>query len=99
MIAALNTLEVRAADSRFDAQLDLVREHWGAVRCLWLGDSDLDPGADIRSQLPPEFWLSCGMPGLANIKATIENLFEFVDDGIPAVIVPACRSDPKCIHA
>ena len=88
MIKGDGAWESHAADSRFEAQIALVRQHWGAVRRLWLSDSDLDPAGHIRSQVPSEFWLDCGMPGLANIRITPDGRFEFAKDGQPAIIVP-----------
>ena len=38
--AGLVTLEMLATAERFDRQLELVREHWAAVRALWLGTPD-----------------------------------------------------------
>ena len=99
MSAALRTLEDLAAEERFASQIELLREHWAAVRRLWLDDSDLNPAGHIRSALPLEFWIGCGMPGLANIRATRGDRFEFADDGIPAVIVPAYDTIPGMLDA
>ena len=87
-------LEDLAAEGRFVSQLELVREHWAAVRRLWLNDSDLDPASHIRSELPDDFFLGCGMPGSGTIKPTDAGQFEFVKDGCPAVIVPAYDTIP-----
>ncbi len=95
----LRTLEDLAAEERFASQLELVREHWSSVRRLWLSDSDLDPAGHIRSQLPPEFWLDCGMPGLSNIRLTPDGRFEFVEDGQPAIIVPCYDRLPFILDA
>ena len=93
------TLEDLAAEGRFVSQLALVREHWASVRRLFLNDSDLDPGADTRSNLPPEFWLGCGMPGLAPVKPTRDGHFEFAEDGTAALIVPIYDIDPWLLDA
>ena len=93
------TLEDMAAEERFLSQIGLVGEHWAAVRRLWLGDSDLDPGAGIRSELPPDFWIGCGMPGFAGIKPTDEGRFEFAEDGLATVIVPAYDTIPGNLDA
>ena len=92
------TLEDLAAEGRFLSQIGLVGEHWAAVRHLWLGDSDLDPGADIRSNLPDEFWLDCGMPGLATVSKFADR-FEFAAEGRPAIIVPCYDTIPDLLGA
>ncbi len=48
-------------DHRLDRQIELVREHWTSVRHFWL---DAPGGPRIRSDLPDDFMLGCGMPGL-----------------------------------
>ena len=92
-------IEQMVAQGRFDRQLALVREHWASVRRLWLNDSDLSPGAKIRSELPPDFWIGCGMPGFAGIKPTDEGRFEFAEDGLATVIVPAYDTIPGNLDA
>lgn len=93
------TLEGLAAEERFVSQLELVREHWASVRRLWLSDSDLDPGADIRSGLPPEFWIGCGMLGLSTVGKFADGRFEFNDDGQPAIVIPAYDTIPGLLDA
>jgi hypothetical protein len=93
------TLEDLATQGRLASQLDLVRGHWGSVRRLWLTDSDLDPAGHIRSDLPPEFWVGCGMPGSANIKPTSDDRFEFAENGQPAIIVPCYDGLPGLLDA
>ena len=88
------TLEDMAADERFASQLELVREHWSSVRRLWLSDSDLDPADSIRSELPPDFFLGCGMPGSGTIKPTGGGQFEFAEDGGAAVIIATFDTVP-----
>ena len=95
----MTTVEQMATEGRVTSQLELVREHWAAVRRLWLGDSDLDPGGYIRSELPTNFWLGCGMPGSGTIKPTEGGQFEFAEDGCPAVIVPAYDTVPGLLDA
>ena len=92
-------IEQMVAQGRFDRQLALVREHWASVRRLWLNDSALSPGAKIRSELPPDFWIGCGMPGFAGIKPTDEGRFEFAEDGLATVIVPAYDTIPGNLDA
>ena len=92
-------LEDLAAEERFASQLELVREHWSSVWHLWLNDSDLDPAGHIRSDLPPEFWIGCGMPGSSNIRPTRDDRFEFAEDGQPAIIVPCCDGLPFILGA
>ena len=99
MNTASRTLEDMAAEERFASQLELVREHWAAVRRLWLNDSDLDPAGNIRSDLPPEFWIGAGMPGSANVRHTEKGLFEFAEDGQPAIIVPCYDGLPFILDA
>ncbi len=94
------TLEKLARDQRFDSQLALARAHWASVRRLWLSDSNLDPGAKIRSELPPDFWIGCGMPGIADIKPIDDGrFFEFTEDGLAAIIVPAYDCIPGNLDA
>ena len=93
------TLEGLAEEERFFSQLELVRKHWAAVRRLWLNDSDLDPDGHIRSQLPPEFWIGAGMPGLATIRPIRGGRFEFAEDGRPAIIVPCYDGLPFILDA
>ena len=104
------TLQALARDQRFDCQLALVRQHWAAVRHLWL--SDPEPHADdharflqapdigkFQSQLPPNFWIGCGMPGIASIKPTRDGRFEFTEDGLTVVIVPSYDTIPGNLDA
>ena len=72
-----------AAEGRFDRQVALVREHWTSVRRLWLGDPERPAGGTFRSDLPPDFWVGCGMPGLANIRPTRGDRFEFAAGHLP----------------
>ena len=85
----MTTLDSICGERAWTERIELVREHWASVRRLWLSDSDLDPGADIRSTLPPEFWLACGMPGLSTVAETDNGCFEFSKDGRLALIVAA----------
>ena len=82
-------LEDAAAERQFNRQLALVREHWTAARHLWLDDPDIPAARKLRADLPGEFWIGCGMPGLATIRPTRDGRFEFAEDGLTAVIVPA----------
>jgi len=90
------TLEALVQDHRFDRQLQLVDEHWCAVRRLWLVDVN---AARIKSDLPEDFLLGCGMPGIASIKPTTGGKFEFTEDGLTAVIVPVYDTIPGNLDA
>ncbi len=93
------TLERLAQDQRFDRQIALVREHWTSVRRLWL-DSAVPSGTTrIGSDLPDDFLLGCGMPGIASIKDTNDGRFEFTKDGVTAVIIPAYDTIPGNLDA
>ena len=85
-----------ARDHRLDRQIELVREHWTSVRHFWLGAPG---GPQIRSDLPDDFMLGCGMPGLANIEPTRDGHFEFAEDGRPAIIVPSYDTIPGNLDA
>ncbi len=87
------------AEGRADRQLEIVREHWSAVRRLWLGDPEIRAGAKFRSELPPDFWIGCGMPGLVDIRQIRDGRFEFTDNGRPAIIVPAYDCIPGMLDA
>ena len=90
------TLEALARDHRFDRQIELIREHWHSVRRLWLDSSD---AAQIRSDLPEDFLLGCGMPGLATIRPIDNEVFKFTEDGLTAVIIPAYDTIPGNLDA
>ncbi len=93
------TLERLARDQRFDRQIALVREHWAPVRRLWL-DSAIPSGTTrIKSDLPDDFLLGCGMPGIASIKDTNDGQFEFTKDGLTTVIIPAYDTIPGMLDA
>ena len=89
-------LEDVAAEDRFDRQIELVREHWLAVRHWWLGTTD---AAQTTSDLPADFLLGCGMPGIASIKPTEGGSFEFTEDGLTALIIPAYDTIPGNLDA
>ena len=91
-------IEKMVAEGRFDRQLEMVREHWSAVRRLWLGDPELRDVAKFRSYLPLDFWIGCGMPGIATVTA-LGGSFEFADNGRPAIIVPAYDGLPSLLDA
>ena len=93
------TLEVLATDQRFDSQLQLVREHWAAVRHLWLDDPDVPAARKLRSSLPRDFWIGAGMPGLATIKLTGAGRFDFAEDGRTALIVACYDGLPGLLDA
>ena len=83
------TLEAQVTDQRFDSQIALVREHWASVRHLWLDDPDVAAARKLRADLPEEFYIGTGMPGLAMVKLTGAGRFNFADSGLTAVIIPA----------
>ncbi len=89
-------IEALVAQGNFDHQLQLVREHWCSVRRLWLGDTD---AARIKSDLPADFLLGVGMPGTADIKVTDDGRFEFTEDGLTALIIPAYDTIPGMLDA
>ena len=89
-------VEALVAQGHFDRQIELVREHWTSVRHLWLGTTD---AARIRSDLPADFLLGCGMPGIAGIKPIDDNCFEFAEFGQTALIVPAYDTIPGNLDA
>ncbi len=91
-------IEKLVAQGRFDHQFTLVRAHWSSVRCLWLTDSDLYPGNKIRSELPAEFWIGCGVPGIANIKLADVGRFEFAGVGnLTAAVIPVYDGLPALL--
>ena len=93
------TLQALVRDQRFDCQIQLVREHWTSVRRLWL-DSAVPSGTTrITSDLPADFLLGCGMPGIADIKPTDDGHFEFTEDGLTAVVIPAYDTIPGNLGA
>ena len=99
MTAAPMTLEALASDQHFDRQLALVREHWDAVRHLWIDSAVPAAVVRIRSHLHDDFLLGCGMPGIADIKPARDGLFEFTKDGLTAVIIPAYDTIPGNLDA
>ena len=90
-------------DHRHEAQLQLVREHWSAVRRLWLGASELPDVGKLRSNLPVDFWIGCGMPGLATVTPTQRHRFQFTEDGegeiTPSIIIPCYDCIPGNLDA
>lgn len=89
-----------AAEGRFDRQIALVREYWTSVRRLWLDETDVSEALPhIRSDLPEDFILGVGMPGLANITHTRDGLFEFAEPGVTAVIIAAYDTIPGNLDA
>ena len=95
-VTAHRTLEGLVTEERFASQIELVRQHWAAVRRLWFDGNDT---ARIRSDLSDDFLLGCGMPGIASIKPTVDVRFEFVEDGLTAVIIPCYDTIPGMLDA
>ena len=83
-------------EHRLDRQIELVREHWTSVRHFWL---DAPSGSRIRSDLPDDFMVGCGMPGLANIEPTDTEVFRFAERGLTAVVIPAYDTIPGNLDA
>ncbi len=98
-LAAGVTLQALVRDQRFDCQIELVREHWTSVRRLWLNSTVPSGTTRIRSDLPDDFLLGCGMPGIASIKYTNDGRFEFTKDGLTAVVIPAYDTIPGNLDA
>ena len=86
------------AEGRADRQFALVREHWAAVRRLWLGASERPDVGTFRSNLPVDFWIGCGMPGLATV-AESGHRFQFAEGGAPAIIIPCYDTIPGNLDA
>ena len=93
------SFEALVAQGRFDRQIELVREHWTAVRHMWLDTLEPLRAARLGSDLPADFWFGAGMPGLAGIRPTRDGRFEFAEDGLTAVIVPAYDCIPGMLDA
>ncbi len=79
------------------SQFQLMREHWSSVRQLWLGTSP--PPGEVLGGLPHDFWTGVGMPGLANIRPTGTGRFEFVEDGLTAIVLPVFDTIPGLVVA
>ena len=89
-----------AAEGRFDRQLALVREHWTSVRRLWLGEAGVQSAIrNIRTKLPDNFVLGCGMPGISSIKPTRAGRFDFAEDGLTVLICPCYDTVPGMLDA
>ncbi len=99
MVAAVSVgIAQMVAEGRADRQLALFRDHWTAVRRLWL-DTPGPLRAARLDGLPPDFWFGCGMPGLAGIRPLREGLFDFAEGGRRALIVPAYHVIPGGLDA
>ncbi len=99
MSAGPATLEALAEDQRFDNQLELVRQHWAAARRLWIDNPNPLKVARLGPDLAPDFIFDAGMPGLATIRPTRDDRFEFAEDGLTAVIVPCYDTIPGILDA
>ena len=99
MSAVPLTLETLATAERFERQIAMVREHWAPTRRLWIDTPDPLRAARLGPDLPPDFWLGAGLPGLATIWPVRDGRFEFVDDGLTAVIIPAYDTIPGTLDA
>ena len=99
MTPAPMTLEVVASDHHFDSQVALVREHWQAVRRLWLGGGG---AAVLELDLPDDFLLGCGMPGIAHIEPAAGGRFAFAETSTVignVAIIPAYDTIPANLDA
>ena len=92
-------LEKMVAEARLDQQFTLVKGHWRSCRRLWLDTPEPLKVARLGPDLPPDFWFGTGLPGLADIRPTRGDRFEFADNGRPALIVPAYHSLPGLLDA
>ena len=96
----MTDLQTLAREYHLDRQIQLVREHWRSVRRLWLSEADdREALPNVRSNLPEDFLLGCGMPGIANIKLTDVGKFKFAEDGLTAIILPAYDTIPGLVDA
>ncbi len=98
MSAGPVTLETLAEAERFDRQLALVREHWTSVRHLWLDNPGVPAARKLRADLPQDFYVGAGMPGLATVTEC-GHRFEFAEDGRTAGIIPAFDAIPGILDA
>ena len=94
-----SALELLVAQGHFERQLALVREHWASVRRLWLSNSAFPDVGKLRSSLPEDFLLGCGMPGLATIRPARDGRFEFTENGLTALIFPVYDTIPGNLDA
>ena len=99
MSAGPATLEALAEDQYFDDQIALVREHWRSCRRLWLDTEDPLRVARLGPNLPHDFWMTAGLPGLAPVRPVRNGRFEFTEGGRPAVIIPAYDGLPGLLNA
>ena len=99
MSAGPVTLETLGAAERFDRQLALVKVHWRAVRYFWLEDPDVPAARKLRADLPEEFYIGTGMPGLADIRPSRDGRFRFAEDGLTTVIIPCYDTIPGNLDA
>ena len=98
-MAAINDIEKLVAQGRADRQLALMREHWAAAQHLWLDTPEPLRAERLGDDLPPDVWWGTGLPGLAPIKPIRNGLFEFNDNGRPAIIYPAYDTIPSLVVA
>ena len=96
-VAPVAGIEQMVAEAHANRQLALVREHWASVRRLWLAPDALKV-ARLGPDLPPDFWIGCGMPGIGSVTA-LGDRFEFADTGLTAVVIPAYDCLPSLLDA
>ncbi len=91
-------LEKMVAEGRLDRQIAMVSEHWASVQRLWLAPDPLKV-ARLGPELAPDFWFGAGMPGLAPVRQTRGDRFEFADNGKPAIVIPCYDTIPGLLDA
>ena len=67
-MAPVAGIEQMVAEGRADRQLALVGEHWPSVRRLWL-ETSTSRRREVLGEIPADFWIGCGMPGIATVTA------------------------------
>ncbi len=95
----MSSIETACAEWRRDRQIELVREHWKAARHLWLDNADPLKVAQLGPDLPFDFWMTAGQPGLGNIRPTRDGRFDFAEDGRRALIIPNYHVIPGALDA
>ncbi len=91
-------LEKMVAEGRLDRQIAMVSEHRASVQRLWLAPDPLKV-ARLGPELAPDFWFGAGMPGLAPVRQTRGDRFEFADNGKPAIVIPCYDTIPGLLDA
>ena len=66
---------------------------------LWIDGPDAGGARALRADLPDEFYIGGGMPGIASIKPTGVGRFDFDEHGQLAVIIPCYDTIPGLLDA